>query len=157
MLFLANEDPGKDITMYSECPPSPALEMPQNSNGGPASLPRPERGSARPLARSRRSSGPARGAVTCFRVGRQSTPPAAPCRPAWPSTTPCRCRAPPPPARERSRALAEAQVQGNALVHGKLRWRGVVLPATDTLPLAAWENLARFWRAGGIVAVIGAR
>ena len=56
-----------------------------------------------------------------------------------------------------SRALTEAQVQGNALVHGKLRWRVVVLPATDTLPLAAWENLARFWRAGGIVAVIGAR
>jgi hypothetical protein len=56
-----------------------------------------------------------------------------------------------------SRALAEARVQGDALVHGKLRWRVVVLPATDTLPLAAWENLARFWRAGGVVAVIGAR
>ena len=56
-----------------------------------------------------------------------------------------------------SRALAEAKVQGDAFVHGDLRWRVVVLPATDTLPLAAWENLARFWRAGGVVAVIGAR
>jgi hypothetical protein len=56
-----------------------------------------------------------------------------------------------------SRALTEAKVQGDALVHGQLRWRLVVLPATDTLPLAAWENLAAFWRAGGVVAVIGAR
>ncbi len=56
-----------------------------------------------------------------------------------------------------SRALVEAQVQGDALVHGELRWRVVVLPATDTLPLAAWENLARFWRAGGVVVAVGAR
>ncbi len=56
-----------------------------------------------------------------------------------------------------SRALAEAKTQGDVLVHGKLRWRVVVLPATDTLPLAAWENLAAFWRAGGVVVVLGAR
>ena len=56
-----------------------------------------------------------------------------------------------------SRALTEAKVQGDALVNGRLRWRVVVLPATDTLPLVAWENLAAFWRAGGVVAVIGAR
>ncbi len=56
-----------------------------------------------------------------------------------------------------ARALVGSKVQGDALVHGDLRWRVVVLPAADTLPLAAWENLARFWRAGGIVASIGAR
>lgn len=56
-----------------------------------------------------------------------------------------------------SRALAEAQVQGDALAHGALRWRVVVLPAVDTLPLAAWEKLERFWRAGGVVVAVGTR
>lgn len=54
-----------------------------------------------------------------------------------------------------SRALAEASAQNDALVHGKLRWRVIVLPATDTLPLAAWENLARFWQNGGILIAAG--
>ncbi len=54
------------------------------------------------------------------------------------------------------RALAEAKVQSGALVHGDLRWRIVVLPAADTLPLAAWENLARFVRSGGVVIALGA-
>lgn len=55
-----------------------------------------------------------------------------------------------------SRALTEAKAQGDALVHGKLRWRVLVLPATDTMPLAAWENVARFWRGGGVVIAVGA-
>jgi hypothetical protein len=53
------------------------------------------------------------------------------------------------------RALAEAKVAGGALVHGKLRWRVVVLPGADTLPLAAWENLARFVRSGGVLISVG--
>ncbi len=55
-----------------------------------------------------------------------------------------------------SRALLAAQVQGGALVHGKLRWRVLVLPKTDTLPLAAWEKVARFASAGGVVIAVGA-
>jgi hypothetical protein len=55
-----------------------------------------------------------------------------------------------------SRALAAAKVENGALVHGKLRWRVVVLPCADTLPMAAWENLARFQRGGGVVIAVGA-
>ena len=54
------------------------------------------------------------------------------------------------------RALAEAKVDSGALVHGPLRWRVIVLPGADTLPLAAWENLARFVRSGGVVIALGA-
>ena len=55
-----------------------------------------------------------------------------------------------------SRALGESTVEAGALVHGHLRWRVVVLPGIDTLPLAAWENLARFVRGGGVVIALGA-
>ncbi len=55
-----------------------------------------------------------------------------------------------------SRALCEAKVKGDTLKHGELKWRALVLPATDTLPLAAWENVARFWRKGGVVIAVGA-
>jgi len=55
-----------------------------------------------------------------------------------------------------SRALTEAKVKSGALVHGDLRWRAVVLPAADTLPLAAWKNLAHFVRSGGVVIALGA-
>ncbi|HOX56969.1 MAG TPA: glycosyl hydrolase [Candidatus Paceibacterota bacterium] len=55
-----------------------------------------------------------------------------------------------------SRALTEAKVKSGVLVHGQLRWRVVVLPGADTLPVAAWENLARFVRRGGSVIALGA-
>lgn len=55
-----------------------------------------------------------------------------------------------------SRTLAEAKVDAGALVHGQLRWRVLILPQTDTLPLAAWENLERFVRSGGAVVALGA-
>jgi hypothetical protein len=55
-----------------------------------------------------------------------------------------------------ARALSDAKVKGDLLKHGELRWRVLVLPATDTLPLAAWENVARFWRKGGVVVAVGA-
>ncbi|MFA6545642.1 MAG: glycosyl hydrolase [Limisphaerales bacterium] len=54
------------------------------------------------------------------------------------------------------RALAEAKADSGTLVHGQLRWRVIVLPGADTLPLAAWENLARFVRGGGMVIALGA-
>ncbi len=55
-----------------------------------------------------------------------------------------------------SRALTEARAQSGTLAHGSLRWRAVVLPGADTLPLAAWKNLARFVRGGGAVVALGA-
>jgi len=55
-----------------------------------------------------------------------------------------------------SRTLGEAAVESSALVHGRLRWRVVVLPSTDTLPLAAWANLAKFVRQGGVLIALGA-
>ena len=55
-----------------------------------------------------------------------------------------------------SRTLANAKVDAGALVHGKLRWRVVILPGVDTLPKAAWENLERFVRTGGVVIALGA-
>jgi hypothetical protein len=56
-----------------------------------------------------------------------------------------------------SQALCEAKVADGTLTHGELRWRVLVLPAADTLPLEAWENVAAFWRRGGVVIAIGAR
>jgi len=56
-----------------------------------------------------------------------------------------------------SQALCEATVAEDTLTHGELRWRVLVLPAADTLPLEAWENVAAFWRQGGVVIAIGAR
>ncbi|MCL5745203.1 MAG: hypothetical protein M1541_14970, partial [Acidobacteria bacterium] len=54
-----------------------------------------------------------------------------------------------------SRAVQEATVESSALVHGQLCWRVIVLPGVDTLPLAAWENLAKFVRQGGAVIALG--
>ncbi len=56
-----------------------------------------------------------------------------------------------------AQALRAAEVADSALVHGPLRWRALVLPAADTLPIDAWEKIAAFWRAGGVVIAIGAR
>lgn len=55
-----------------------------------------------------------------------------------------------------SRALIDAKVEPGSLVHGPLRWQVVVLPGADTMPLAAWENLARFVQRGGVVIALGA-
>ncbi|MDI6827188.1 MAG: glycosyl hydrolase [Armatimonadota bacterium] len=55
-----------------------------------------------------------------------------------------------------ARTLSEARVENGTLVHGKLRWKVVILPYVDTLPIKAWENLAKFERSGGTVISIGA-
>ena len=55
-----------------------------------------------------------------------------------------------------SRAILESQVKDGELVHGKLRWKAVILPHADTLPIKAWEKLAEFVRAGGVVIAVGA-
>ncbi len=54
-----------------------------------------------------------------------------------------------------SRALVEAWAESGTLVHGPSRWRVVVLPGVDTLPLAAWERLAAWVRGGGVVIALG--
>lgn len=56
-----------------------------------------------------------------------------------------------------ARTLAEARVDAGALQYGELRWRVVVLPDTDTLPLAAWENLEHFYQDGGVVIALTSR
>ena len=53
-----------------------------------------------------------------------------------------------------SRALIEAKPTDGALAHGNLRWRVLVLPSADTMPLAAWENVRRFWQSGGAVVAL---
>lgn len=55
-----------------------------------------------------------------------------------------------------SRAVCDAKVNGDTLKHGELKWRALVLPATDTLPLEAWKNVEQFWRKGGVVIAVGA-
>ena len=54
-------------------------------------------------------------------------------------------------------ALQDAKVEAGVLTHGALRWRVLVLPAVDTLPMAAWEQVVRFYQNGGIVLAIGAK
>jgi hypothetical protein len=54
-----------------------------------------------------------------------------------------------------ARTLAEASVDRGVLRLRDLRWRVVVLPGVDTLPLAAWKNLAQFCRTGGVVVALG--
>ncbi len=56
-----------------------------------------------------------------------------------------------------AQALCRAQIQDGVLIHEDLRWRILVLPAADTLPLDAWENVATFWRQGGVVIALGLR
>ncbi|MCF7733987.1 MAG: hypothetical protein K9N23_20040 [Akkermansiaceae bacterium] len=55
-----------------------------------------------------------------------------------------------------ARALGEATVKARELWHGASSWKILVLPRTDTLPLAAWQVVRRFWEAGGAVAAVGA-
>ena len=55
-----------------------------------------------------------------------------------------------------ARTLTEADAAGGTLRYRNLAWRAIVLPAVDTLPMAAWRNLAKFWREGGIVVAVGA-
>lgn len=54
-----------------------------------------------------------------------------------------------------SRAITEAKVKSGSLVHGHLRWRVVILPAVDTLPMEAWKNLDRFIQDGGVAIGLG--
>jgi hypothetical protein len=54
-----------------------------------------------------------------------------------------------------SQALLDAKVRSGSLVHNELRWRVLVLPGTDTLPLEAWQKLADFVDNGGVLICLG--
>lgn len=53
-------------------------------------------------------------------------------------------------------ALTQAKTEDGALCVRDMAWRVVVLPRTDTLPKAAWDNLYAFWKKGGAVIALGA-
>ena len=54
-------------------------------------------------------------------------------------------------------AVRAAKIEGRELVHGKLRWRAVVLPWASVLPKDVAGKLAAFRRAGGTVLATGKR
>jgi len=54
-----------------------------------------------------------------------------------------------------SRSIAESTIQKDTLRHGKLAWKVIVLPRANTLPIAAWEKLARWVKKGGVVIALG--
>ena len=54
-----------------------------------------------------------------------------------------------------SATLEHATVRRGVLQYRDLRWRLVILPGVDTLPLAAWRNLRRFVETGGVVIAMG--
>ena len=55
-----------------------------------------------------------------------------------------------------SATLCTAEAADGAFRHRDHRWRVLVLPMADTLPLAAWETIVRFWRSGGVVISLSA-
>jgi hypothetical protein len=55
-----------------------------------------------------------------------------------------------------AQALTQAKAQNGVLCVRDLAWRVVVLPRTDTLPKAAWDNVYAFWKEGGAVVALGA-
>ena len=56
-----------------------------------------------------------------------------------------------------SRTIVEARAAAGELRLRNLAFQVVVLPDTDTLPVAGWQQLQRFWEAGGVVIAAGAR
>jgi hypothetical protein len=54
-------------------------------------------------------------------------------------------------------ALLGAEVDEGTMMHRNLRWRILVFPGADTLPLDAWRKVKEFYRSGGVVVAVGAR
>jgi hypothetical protein len=54
-----------------------------------------------------------------------------------------------------SSALRLAKLSGNRLDVADERYRVLVLPRVDTLPLDVYQKVAEFWRGGGIVIAVG--
>ncbi len=56
-----------------------------------------------------------------------------------------------------AQALIDSVVRNGKLQHGAMAWDIVILPECDTLPMAAWEQLAALHEAGGSILALGAR
>lgn len=56
-----------------------------------------------------------------------------------------------------TRAILEARLERGQLRLGNMAWPVLILPAVDTLPIAAWRKLERFVRAGGRVIALAAQ
>lgn len=56
-----------------------------------------------------------------------------------------------------AQALAACTIDRSDLVHGRLRWKVLVLPGVETLPAAAWERLEAFHQAGGTIISLALR
>ncbi len=54
-----------------------------------------------------------------------------------------------------SRAIIEGKVENGILTMGRLPRRIVILPKADTLPAAAWDQLEKLVRTGGVVIAMG--
>jgi len=54
-----------------------------------------------------------------------------------------------------SETLRSAKVFGDSLEAGGERFRVLILPRADTLPLDVWQKVVRFWRGGGTVIAVG--
>lgn len=50
-----------------------------------------------------------------------------------------------------SKAILASEVRDGKLIHGRLEWKVVILPAVNTLPADAWKKLALFAKSGGKV------
>jgi hypothetical protein len=50
-----------------------------------------------------------------------------------------------------SKAILDGEIKDGRLTHGQLQWKVIILPSVNTLPLRAWEKLAHFVKAGGII------
>lgn len=55
-----------------------------------------------------------------------------------------------------SRTISNAKIENGALVYGKLKWRILILPGVDTLPMNDWIKLQKFQASGGILIAEGA-
>jgi len=54
-----------------------------------------------------------------------------------------------------SKALMDAKVNGSELAHGNQRWKVLILPDVNTLPLAAWKKIEQFVNNGGYLIALG--
>ncbi len=54
-----------------------------------------------------------------------------------------------------SAALRSAKLVGDSFEVGRERYRILVLPYVDTLPLDVWRKVTEFWKEGGVVVAVG--
>ena len=54
-----------------------------------------------------------------------------------------------------SQALIESEIEDGEMVHGKLRFKVLVLPDVDTLEMKAWSQLLKFVKRGGKIVFMG--